>query len=76
MAMIDWEGVPHIAMRWNVAAKEREDGEKQAGNVMCVGSPSLSGVPSWFILPRELFHPHLFDKESEVFLKLVASWPH
>ncbi len=74
LAMIDWEGVDHVGMRWNVAIKEQADTDKQTGAVICDGSPSLRGVPSWFILPRELFNPVLFDKDSEVFLKMVASW--
>jgi hypothetical protein len=48
---------------------------KQSGKVTCNGSPSLNNIPSWFILPRELFNPVLFDEESEVFLNLVAKWP-
>jgi hypothetical protein len=74
LAMLDWEGVPHIGIRWNVAAKELSDTEKQSGKLICNGSPSSKGIPSWFILPRELFNPDLFDKDSETFLKLVAGW--
>lgn len=57
MALIDWEGLDHIGIRWNVAAKEQSDPEKQTGRVKCAGSPSTAGIPSWFILPRELFDP-------------------
>ena len=74
LAMIDWEGVPHIGMRWNVAIKEQADSSKQTGTVPCDGSPSAKGIPSWFILPRELFDPTLFDKDSSTFLQLVAGW--
>ena len=74
LAMINWEGVDHVGIRWNVAIKEHNDIEKQTGKVICDGSPSLKGTPSWFILPRELFDPELFDKDSEVFLKLVEAW--
>ncbi len=75
LAMIDWEGTEHVGMRWNVAIKEQGDREKQEGKVICAGSPSLNGVPSWFILPRELFNPELFDKNSSRFMELVAQWP-
>ena len=71
LAMIDWDGVEHIGIRWNVAIKEQADADKQTGLVICTGSPSLNGVPSWFILPRELFNPALFDGDSEGFLDLV-----
>jgi hypothetical protein len=74
LAMIDWEGTDHIGIRWNVAAKELNDGDKQAGKVRCEGSPSAKGIPSWFILPRELFNPVLFDKDSKRFMELVAGW--
>jgi len=75
LAVIDWEGTDHIGIRWNVAIKEQTDIEKQAGKIKCDGSPSLHGVPSWFIFPRELFNPALFDKDSSAFLDLVTAWP-
>jgi hypothetical protein len=74
LAVIDWEGTDHIGIRWNVAIKEQGDSEKQNGNLICNGSPSLNGIPSWFILPRELFNPALFDKESDAFMRLLAEW--
>ncbi len=74
LAMIDWEGLLHIGIRWNVAVKEQSDIEKSTGITICNGSPSLNGVPSWFILPRELFNPQLFDTNSEHFFKLVEDW--
>jgi hypothetical protein len=74
LAIIDWEGTDHIGIRWNVAIKERTDVEKQTGKVKCVGSPSLLEIPSWFILPRELFNPTLFDKDSSIFMDLIAEW--
>ena len=74
LAVIDWEGVEHIGIRWNVAIKEQSDAVKQEGKAICAGSPSSNGIPSWFILPRELFNPELFDKDSSAFMKLVAEW--
>ena len=74
LAVIDWEGTPHMGMRWNVAIKEQSDEQKLAGSIQCCGSPSANGKPSWFILPRELFDPALFDRNSETFLALVAGW--
>lgn len=76
LAMIDWEGTPHVGIRWNVAFKEQADADKLSGEVMCDGSPSANGIPSWFILPRELFSPGLFNKESGGFMKLVEEWQH
>lgn len=74
LAMIDWEDLAHVGMRWNIAIKEREEEQKKTGELICCGSPATNGVPSWFILPRELFNPALFDKDSEMFLKMVAEW--
>ena len=74
LAVINWEGTEHIGIRWNVAIKEQDDMEKQTGKIKCNGSPSAQGIPSWFILPRELFNPELFDKDSSMFLDLVAEW--
>ena len=74
LAMIDWEGTEHIGIRWNVAIKEQADVNKRSGATTCDGSPSLNGVPSWFILPRELFNPELFDKDSNTFMDIVTKW--
>lgn len=74
LAVIDWEGTEHVAMRWNVAIKEQSDIDKQQGSVVCNGSPSANGIPSWFILPREMFNPELFDKDSNGFMQLVVGW--
>jgi len=74
LAIIDWEGVEHIGIRWNVAVKEQTDIQKQNGTIRCDGSPSSGGIPSWFILPRELFTPELFDKDSSMFIDLAAKW--
>ncbi len=74
LAIIDWEGIEHVGIRWNVAFKEQADEHKQAGKIISEGSPSSNGVPSWFVLPRELFSPALFDKDSEIFKTLATAW--
>jgi hypothetical protein len=74
LAMIDWEGTPHIGIRWNVAAKEQNDPEKRSGSTICHGAPATKGIPSWFILPRELFDPALFNKNDSKFLGLASKW--
>jgi hypothetical protein len=74
LANINWEEVDHIGIRWNVAIKEKENMEKKTGILRCHGSPALKGIPSWFILPRELFNPALFDRESTMFMYLIAKW--
>lgn len=74
LAVLDWEGTDHIGIRWNVAMKERKDEDKQTGKVLCDGAPSSKGIPSWFILPVELFSPELFDHNSTAFMNLITKW--
>jgi hypothetical protein len=66
LALLKCEGVEHIAIRWNVARKEQDDLLKMEGKEKCLGTPSAKGAPSWFILPRELFQPELFDPGSPI----------
>ncbi len=73
LAMVMCEGLQHVAMRWNVANKEQQDSHKQEGKVICTGSPALGAVPTWFILPREVFSPALFYQDSSTLLHLVNS---
>lgn len=71
LARLKCEGVTHIAIRWNVARKEHDDPAKQSGEVMCLGTPSAKGSPSWFILPVELFQPELFAAGNPIFRQLA-----
>lgn len=71
LARLRCEGVTHIAIRWNVARKEHDDPAKQSGELKCVGTPSVKGEPSWFILPVELFQPALFDANNPIFRHIV-----
>jgi hypothetical protein len=61
VAIIDWEGQPRFAMRWNVALREGDDPEKQSGRKVCAGMPMSRGHSVWFIVPDEML-----DKNSEV----------
>lgn len=54
VAIIDWEGEPRLAMRWNVAGNEWNDPEKKSGAKLCVGMPTSRGYPTWFVLPDEM----------------------
>ena len=67
VAKLDWEGKPCIAMRWNVARRERDDPDKISGAKVCVGMPSSHGFPVWFVLPDEIV-----NKDSEIW-KLIES---
>lgn len=51
VALIEFEGVDCLAMRWNVARREEDDPVKISGQKICVGMPSSRGYPVWFVLP-------------------------
>jgi hypothetical protein len=75
LAIIDWEGLDHVGIRWNVMFSERDDTVKASGAVVCDGSPAAqSGRPSWFILPREFCHPDEVRKAGPDYEALVAKW--
>ena len=68
VARIEWEGKECIGVRWNISDKERENPEKESGDVECIGMPSSFGHPVWFVMPDELW-----DTESEIWKKIQAS---
>lgn len=72
LAVVHWDGVPHLAIRWNVAFAERVENAKTCGDVICHGSPARNGLPTWFILPRELFHPDLFSSDGDQYTQLIT----
>jgi len=67
IAKIEWEGQDCIGARWNVAKREWDVPDKQAGKV-CLGMPTSRGLPVWFILP-----PELLDQGSEAWKALAES---
>jgi len=72
LAVVHWDGLPHLAVRWNVAFAERAVDNKVTGEVICHGSPARNGLPTWFVLPRELFHPDLFSGAADRYTHLIA----
>ncbi|MBL7691423.1 MAG: hypothetical protein JNM41_07505 [Flavipsychrobacter sp.] len=72
LAVVHWDGLPHLAIRWNVAFAERAESDKLCGGVICHGSPARKGLPTWFILPRELFHPDLFSSGDDQYTQLIT----
>lgn len=67
VAKLDWDGVPCIAMRWNVGQREWDDPQKKNNNKECVGMPVSRGFPVWFVLPKEFF-----DQNSEVWKQIKS----
>ncbi len=74
LAIVSWEGLDHIGIRWNVAHKERLDQSKVLGEKICAGSPNKNSIPSWFILPRELFNPQFFDLGNKELTDVIHSY--
>ena len=65
LAIVTWEGVDRIGIRWNVNQREWDDPAKVAGTVTCVGEPNSRGYPTWFILPDQ-FLADLVSGSTEV----------
>lgn len=65
VAQLDWDDVPSIAIRWNVAKREWDDPEKLSLRKTAVGMPTSRGYPVWFILP-----PELLDRDSDLWREL------
>lgn len=51
IAIIKWDGVETIGIRWNISSSEWDDPKKQSGNYECIGNPSSRGMSTWFVLP-------------------------
>jgi hypothetical protein len=67
IARVDWDGMPRIAMRWNVAIREWDNQSKVSNATVAVGMPSSHGVPVWFIIP-----PDFLDQSSVAWAKVKA----
>jgi len=67
VALLSWNGKEYFAVRWNIRGDEKDDPEKQNGE-MCLGFPSSHGLPTWFEIPEDLI-----DSDSEVYRKMVGA---
>ncbi len=52
VAKIKWYDKEVMGVRWNVAMREWDDPNKINGKE-CLGMPTSTGHPVWFILPNE-----------------------
>src|ERR1051325_1200308 len=50
VALIRWDGEPHLAMRWNGGAENP------------LGNPQSRGLPTWFVIPEDFQDSVLQDK--------------
>lgn len=69
IAIIKWDGVETVGIRWNISSSEWGDPKKQSGNFECIGNPSSRGMSTWFVLPdfftRDLKDTGLIEKLIE-----------
>lgn len=68
IARVLWNKVPRFGIRWNVGHREWDVPEKQSKKMECLGVPTSSGHPVWFILPDELL-----DRENGIWKALEQS---
>lgn len=64
VAKILWYDKEVIGVRWNVAMREWDDEDKIKGKE-CLGMPTSTGHPVWFIVPDEFL-----DKDSELWKEI------
>lgn len=64
VAKVKWYDEYKLGIRWNVALREWDDSEKQNGKE-CLGMPTSTGHPVWFIIPDDFF-----DKESDIWKEI------
>lgn len=69
IAIVTWDGVRRLAMRWNISENEWYDHAKTSGLKECVGNPQSRGHATWFIIPPQIFNPE-DPITSEVITKL------
>lgn len=70
IAIIKWDGVETIGIRWNISSGEWNDPQKQLGNSECIGNPSSRGMSTWFVLP-DLLTSDL--KDTDLITRLISA---
>jgi len=53
VAIVEWQGIKKIGVRWNINQREWSDQSKQNGKE-CLGEPNSRGYATWFMLPEGL----------------------
>jgi len=72
IALIEWEGIKQLAIRWNVARREWDDIDKVEERKICVGMPSSHGYPVWFVLPK-MFMNNVLEKADTKLIKIIEN---
>ena len=60
LAIIKWENIYKLGIRWNIAYSEWDDYRKQNGQDECIGNPQSRGIPTWFVLPDDMMFSEKF----------------
>ena len=57
IALLEYNGTECVGVRWNTTNEEKDN----------IGTPQSRGIPTWFILPKEIAEVYLekFLKEKE-----------
>lgn len=63
LAIVEWQGVKNIGIRWNINQREWGDPNKINGKIECLGEPNSRGYSTWFMLPEELLGSLLLNDE-------------
>jgi len=66
LAIVAFEGVMNVGIRWNVAMREWDDESKIDESRRCVGMPSSRGYPVWFILPLDFLRMLMEGTRPEI----------
>jgi hypothetical protein len=64
VAKVKWYDDYKLGIRWNVALREWDNNEKKDGKE-CLGMPTSTGHPVWFIIPDDFL-----DKESDLWKEI------
>lgn len=69
IAIVTWQGIRKIAIRWNISQREWDNTNKQNGSQICLGEPNSRGYATWFILPEE-FLSSILKQNDDVYTKV------
>ncbi len=70
IALLEYSGVECVGVRWNTTNEEKDN----------IGTPQSRGVPTWFILPKEIAKVYLEkyleneEKEKNDLKKRIESY--
>ena len=65
IAQIKWYDKDVMGIRWNVSMREQVDPDKENGKKECLGMPTSTGHPVWFIVPDEFL-----DRDSDLWREI------